>query len=542
MKKALRLMIALLFFVGMANAQQITIDFEDGTIPSSMSNDATYPWTVINILSTTNGSHCIQSGNSGIDDSQSSISYQMSYTQAGYIAFDANCMGEGLDYDVCQFYIDGDLQFQHGEEEKGWHTYGYNVPAGSHTFTWTYRKDGSYDPVGDCFQVDNIIVGFGAACVAPDEIKMVEMNQVSWNGMADSYTLRYKKGSGAWQTITDITTNEYDFTSLGLRGNYTVEVKADCNGSYTASAQFHFVESYENWYGFSMGEVFYHFRCENLEQVTEASEIIDEVYSSAFVNGEVWMVQHNTSTGYNMICKAPINIWNHTIGTVEIVKEDFSYEYTLMAYNPANGLIYCISDCISDAHLKSFNPTNPTAVTDYGAMYSGIDAFAINREGQAYVTVGSEFRSLDLNNGQMTYVDDMYMEGNYLMFSTMCFDWITGELFGIYNGDYLMYIDPATVNTTFVGDIRSDYMYYFNTIFMTYDWDAISESEVESVNVYPNPAQGQITVEGSGRMVISNVLGQEILSQEIDGKATIELPQGMYIVRLNNAISKVVVE
>ena len=77
---------------------------------------------------------------------------------------------------------------------------------------------------------------------------------------------------------------------------------------------------------------------------------------------------------------------------------------------------------------------------------------------------------------------------------------------------------------------------------MTYDWNAVSESNVESVNLYPNPAQGQITIEGTGLMVVSNVLGQEILSQEIEGKATIELPKGMYIVRLNNAISKVVVE
>ena len=77
---------------------------------------------------------------------------------------------------------------------------------------------------------------------------------------------------------------------------------------------------------------------------------------------------------------------------------------------------------------------------------------------------------------------------------------------------------------------------------MTYDWDAVSESTVESVNVYPNPAQGQVTVEGNGLMVITNILGQEVLRQEIEEKATVELPTGMYIVRLNNAISKVVVE
>ena len=531
-------MIALLFLVGMANAQQITIDFEDGTIPSSMTNDATYPWTVINILSTTNGSHCIQSGNAGVHGSESSISYQMSYTEAGYIMFDANCMGEGFTYDVCQFYIDGSLQFEHGEEVKGWHTYGYNVPAGAHTFTWTYSKDGTEDPTGDGFQVDNIIVGFGAACVAPDQIQMTEMGWVSWNGMADSYTLRYKKGTGSWQTITGITDNYYDLTSLGLHGDYKIEVKADCNGSYTASGEFHFIESYENWYGFASGERFYHFRCEDLEQVTEASDPMDDVYSAVFVDGFVWMVKYDSGTGYYTLGKAPVDIWNHTLGAIEIVKPEFENYYTIMAYNPANGLIYYITD----AHLKSFNPASPTAVTDYGAMDTYVDAFAISREGQAYVSENDQFFTLDLNNAQMTYVGDLNMGGSYIYFYTMCFDWITGELFGMYDGDYMIYVDPATANAVFVGDVNPAYYYYFNTIFMTYDWDAVSESNVESVNVYPNPAQGQITVEGTGLMVVSNVLGQEILSQEIEGKATIELPKGMYIVRLNNAISKVVVE
>ena len=77
---------------------------------------------------------------------------------------------------------------------------------------------------------------------------------------------------------------------------------------------------------------------------------------------------------------------------------------------------------------------------------------------------------------------------------------------------------------------------------MVYDWDAVGESSVESLNVYPNPTQGQITVEGTGLMVVVNLLGQEVLSQQIDGKATIELPKGIYLVRVNNAMSKVVVE
>lgn len=60
--------------------------------------------------------------------------------------------------------------------------------------------------------------------------------------------------------------------------------------------------------------------------------------------------------------------------------------------------------------------------------------------------------------------------------------------------------------------------------------------------VYPNPSNGTITVEGTGNVTVMNLLDQEILTQEIDGKATLDLPKGMYFLRLGGAIQKVVVE
>lgn len=60
--------------------------------------------------------------------------------------------------------------------------------------------------------------------------------------------------------------------------------------------------------------------------------------------------------------------------------------------------------------------------------------------------------------------------------------------------------------------------------------------------VYPNPAKDRVTIEGTGTATITNALGQTILTKEIDGKATIELPRGMYFVKLGGATRKVVVE
>jgi len=63
-----------------------------------------------------------------------------------------------------------------------------------------------------------------------------------------------------------------------------------------------------------------------------------------------------------------------------------------------------------------------------------------------------------------------------------------------------------------------------------------------TLTVYPNPAKDRFIVEGSGSMTITNALGQTLLTREIDGKTTIELPQGLYFVKLGGAMRKVVVE
>lgn len=74
------------------------------------------------------------------------------------------------------------------------------------------------------------------------------------------------------------------------------------------------------------------------------------------------------------------------------------------------------------------------------------------------------------------------------------------------------------------------------------DLVGLGENEAVTFKVYPNPAKDSFIVEGSGTMTITNALGQTIMTREIDGKTTIELPQGMYFVKLGDAMRKVVVE
>ena len=70
----------------------------------------------------------------------------------------------------------------------------------------------------------------------------------------------------------------------------------------------------------------------------------------------------------------------------------------------------------------------------------------------------------------------------------------------------------------------------------------LGEQQTARFKVYPNPAKDRVTIEGRGTLTVTNTLGQTILTREIDGKTTIELPRGMYFMKLGGTTRKIVVE
>ena len=79
-------------------------------------------------------------------------------------------------------------------------------------------------------------------------------------------------------------------------------------------------------------------------------------------------------------------------------------------------------------------------------------------------------------------------------------------------------------------------------VYCTMPYDHLCENHRSTFKVYPNPAKGYIIIEGTGNMTVTNALGQTILTKEIKGKEKMELPQGLYFVKMGGETQKIVME
>ena len=180
--------------------RDVVVNFEDQQIPADWDNTSAYPWVVVS----ENGSYVMKSSNGGVASSTSTISATYDFNSAGSISFDALCMGEGTStiWDKCIFAIDGAQQFSYGANVSGWNNYSYDVNPGSHTFTWTYSKDGSVNPTGDYFMVDNVnIIGIGDPLPEPEA-------DYSFGPVIENLPLR----SGTYYLVASSTTPDFEVT------------------------------------------------------------------------------------------------------------------------------------------------------------------------------------------------------------------------------------------------------------------------------------------------------------------------------------------
>ena len=215
--------------------QTLLYESFDNGFSYNWSNDPTYPWTFVD-------GH-LQSGNAGVASSTSSISVFMDFDTFGTVEFDAECMGEGTStfWDHCDFSIDGEIMLNAGENlnTAGWLHYSYPVTAGQHTFTWSYTKDGSINPTGDYFAIDNVVMGLTE--IEWGNSVYVQNPPYTFTGLnplTDYYVhVRGICGNNAQQPVT-AWSEPIHFSTLGY---YTVTVSANSadGGTVTGGGVFY---------------------------------------------------------------------------------------------------------------------------------------------------------------------------------------------------------------------------------------------------------------------------------------------------------------
>ena len=150
----------------------------------------TYPWTVME----EDGRDYAQSGNAGVANSTSELTATVTVDKATPLSFDFKAWGEGINtiYDKCIFSIDGNQEFVKGAYQNDeWETYTTQVPAGTHTLTWSYTKDNSVNKPGDYFAIDN--VRLGAAGMRGDvngdgEVNIADVTTLIGRVLSKNYT------------------------------------------------------------------------------------------------------------------------------------------------------------------------------------------------------------------------------------------------------------------------------------------------------------------------------------------------------------------
>ena len=252
MKKILFFLMMLAAMLPWALNAQVTVDFESNSLDDlsalgTVTNSTTHPWTVVNPGSSFagyNGSYCMKSSNSGVASSESSIEVEVLFLTDGSISFLGGCWGEGSSsvWDKCLFYIDGEQKFSNGALAS-WATYNYTVTAGTHVFKWSYSKDGSVNPTGDAFLVDDIVIDgmYIPTCPAPAALAVSDITSYgttfSWSprGSSTSWEVYCDTGNVDMSLVSGTTVIDTFYTFTGLQANtqYRAYVRSVCPGEYS---------------------------------------------------------------------------------------------------------------------------------------------------------------------------------------------------------------------------------------------------------------------------------------------------------------------
>ena len=129
-------------------------DFETGDFSAyEWVNNSSYPW-VISTNDPYEGTYCMKSTGEGIASVVSSIEITMTNEKDGMLSYFYKISSE-TSYDKGIFYVDGVAKAT-VSGTSNWSEKQVAIQAGTHTYKWSYEKDGSVNSNDDCFYIDYI--------------------------------------------------------------------------------------------------------------------------------------------------------------------------------------------------------------------------------------------------------------------------------------------------------------------------------------------------------------------------------------------------
>ena len=216
-----------IFVVSYGSIQE---DFESGVFGEgwtfSPNNTA---WTIVD--GGTKGTKCMKSMNEGLASTEYSATLTLNVMAAGTMTFmyKVSCeQGSSHNWDYLKFEMDGTEKGRWDGQMGAFEQFSQAVTTGTHTFTWTYRKDSSVNTGSDCAWVDDItfpptsVITFLAP--ATDLEATVDGHDVAltWTASPDADHYVVKRDGVTVGTATETSYNDYVETS----GTYRYQVFA----------------------------------------------------------------------------------------------------------------------------------------------------------------------------------------------------------------------------------------------------------------------------------------------------------------------------
>ena len=390
----------------------------------------TYPWVVDN----EGDREYAHSSNAGVASSTSTLTTTVTAVAGEIIQFEFKAWGEGSStfWDHCDFLIDGQQQFTYGAYDNDWEVFYAVLTAGTHNLTWSYTKDGSVNPTGDYFAVDNVYKG---EPVHVEEIVANDVDVLVNRTAIIDYTVLPASAQNKAVTFTSANTAIATVNANGVvtgvaEGTTTVTIASVDVPTVTATVNINVTDgglTAVKFYGIDTYDFSGEFDGQWISFMDYDPGTLTgfgtapDAYAAAYAYGNVY--GYTTAGQFFTIPMGQIdpqaNILtqkSYTEGTV-----------TSMSFDYTSGVFYAVSVKDAGSYLVAISPEDGT-VSDVAMLANHVYGLAIDENGVGYgVGADGTLYNINLQTAAQTAIGNTGVSCSYVQ--DLCYDFDNGDLY-----------------------------------------------------------------------------------------------------------------